>query len=141
MKEPAKNPCGSCPYRRDVPSGIWAEEEYDKLPRYDLPMVEQPQGVFACHQFESGADSQRICAGWAGVHDMDDNLALRLWGAFEKLTEDVIEKTRNYTTDVPLFETGEEARQHGIAEIENPSAKAKAKVQRIINKRSDVSYG
>lgn len=50
IKAPAKNPCGSCPYRRDVPSGIWSEEEYDKLPQYDLPTGDQPPNVFLCHQ-------------------------------------------------------------------------------------------
>ncbi|WP_367277007.1 DUF6283 family protein [Bradyrhizobium sp.] len=24
--EPAPKPCGSCPYRRDVPSGIWGSQ-------------------------------------------------------------------------------------------------------------------
>jgi hypothetical protein len=32
---PTKYPCPSCPYRKDVPSGVWAPEEYDKLPAYD----------------------------------------------------------------------------------------------------------
>jgi hypothetical protein len=28
---PRRRPCSSCPYRRDVPSGLWSAEEYDKL--------------------------------------------------------------------------------------------------------------
>lgn len=30
--KPPKVPCGTCPYRRDVPAGIWHGEEYAKLP-------------------------------------------------------------------------------------------------------------
>jgi hypothetical protein len=47
---PASNPCGSCPYRRDVPSGVWDAAEYEKLPRYDGPMADQPARLFLCHQ-------------------------------------------------------------------------------------------
>lgn len=28
LRAPAPRPCESCPYRRNVPSGIWTEEEY-----------------------------------------------------------------------------------------------------------------
>ena len=47
---PAKRPCGSCPYRRDAPSGIWSREEYEKLPEYDKPTAYQPPQVFMCHR-------------------------------------------------------------------------------------------
>ena len=43
--QPAKNPCGSCPYRKDVPSGVWAVSEYLKLVEYDRPTGEQPVHV------------------------------------------------------------------------------------------------
>ena len=46
----AKVPCGSCPYRRDVPSGIWEQHEYDKLPEYDGQTWEQNPALFLCHQ-------------------------------------------------------------------------------------------
>ena len=41
-----KNPCPSCPFRVGVESGIWAAEEYQKLPAYDLPTPAQPFEVF-----------------------------------------------------------------------------------------------
>lgn len=39
------NPCHSCPYRRDVPSGVWATEEYDKLLPYDADTASQPSAT------------------------------------------------------------------------------------------------
>ncbi|WP_354574206.1 DUF6283 family protein [Frigoribacterium sp. UYMn621] len=49
---PRKSPCASCPFRVNVPSGIWGPEEYEKLPRYDGDMVGQSPKAFACHQFD-----------------------------------------------------------------------------------------
>lgn len=46
---PARNPCGSCPYRRDAPQGLWQPEEYVKLPAYDTETPDQPARLFACH--------------------------------------------------------------------------------------------
>ncbi|MFD7961193.1 DUF6283 family protein [Streptomyces zaomyceticus] len=39
---PAPRPCASCPYRRDVPSGVWSRGDYVKLPLYDGPTWTQP---------------------------------------------------------------------------------------------------
>lgn len=42
----AASPCGTCPYRRSTPPGIWDRTEYDNLRRQDA----QPFGsVFGCH--------------------------------------------------------------------------------------------
>ena len=30
-QEVRSQPCSSCPYRKDVPSGVWAHHEYEKL--------------------------------------------------------------------------------------------------------------
>ncbi|MEV6909068.1 DUF6283 family protein [Amycolatopsis sp. NPDC051071] len=46
---PAEAPCRSCPYRRDVPSGVWDISEYEKLARYDRDTGEQPTGLFQYH--------------------------------------------------------------------------------------------
>lgn len=75
---PAPRSCASCPYRRDVPAGIWAREEYGKLPGYDEPTPFQPRGVFLCHQHDPGTDGHPVCGGWAGCHDGDELLALRM---------------------------------------------------------------
>lgn len=131
---PAANPCGSCPYRRDSPSGLWHESEYDKLREFDRPTYEQPGGVFVCHQ-----TPERLCAGWVGCHDMDNALAIRL-GSANGLTPEDVEAVRDYATDVPLFGSGEEAYQHGMREYENPSPEVKRVVQKIATKRKDLTY-
>ncbi len=71
----AMKPCQSCPYRKDVPKGIWDQSEYDKLPRYDLPTYDQPHGVFLCHQ-QNGC----LCRGWLDCHG-EGLLAIRLASA------------------------------------------------------------
>lgn len=121
---PAARPCGSCPYRRDVPSGVWDASEYAKLPRYDLPTGEQPIGVFLCHRQDG-----RACAGWCAVHDMDECLALRFAAAEGTVTD--YEALRDYETDVPLFASGAEAAQHGLREIAAPGPEARRLQQRI----------
>jgi hypothetical protein len=47
----AKVPCSSCPYRIDTPPGVWASEEYEKLPQYSPTDGQVPAlGIFLCHQ-------------------------------------------------------------------------------------------
>jgi hypothetical protein len=132
-RPPAKRPCGSCPYRQDAPSGLWAAEEYEKLPNYDKPMLEQPQGAFMCHQ-----QDHRLCAGWVGCHDMGETFAFRLNA--HHWSDEVIDAALDYETDVPLFTSGQEARDHGMKEIDHPSERT----QRIVNKlvrTKDVRLG
>lgn len=101
------SPCPSCPYRRDVPSGIWAPSEYAKLPLYDLSTEEQAEvGAFApfyCH-----ATPDFLCAGWAGCHDMAENLAMRL---HHRTIDPAV---YDYVSPVPLFSSGAQAAAHGI---------------------------
>lgn len=122
---PRKRPCASCPYRKDVPSGVWAESEYVKLPQYDGEVGEQiEKGAFAtfgCHQADG-----HLCAGWAGHRDPSELLAVRMAINSGHIPEAVLD----YTTDVPLWSSGQEAAEHGMAEIDAPSEKA----DRIINK-------
>lgn len=117
-------PCGSCPYRRDVPSGIWAEHEYDKLPGYDGPTWAQHPGLFMCHQRDG-----HLCGGWLACHDPRELLALRFPGL-------VHASVYNYKTDVPVFRSGAEARAHGIKAIRRPGRKARKMVAGIVRKRS-----
>jgi len=117
IKPPAPNPCGSCPYRRDVPSGLWDRSEYRKLPEYDRYTASQPTGMFLCHRQDG-----RACAGWCGTHDMNNSLALRLGGAAGMIEDP--EPFLDYTTSTPLFNTGGEAARHGMAEVEAPSPAA-----------------
>jgi Family of unknown function (DUF6283) len=127
---PADKPCPSCPYRRDVPSGVWAAEEYDKLPGYDGDTMSQRPAVFLCHQLTG-----RVCAGWAGSHDMGESLALRVAACAGTMTGEAIEATLDYTSPVALFASGAEACAHGLAELTSPSREAVEVGRRITRKR------
>lgn len=127
-RPPASRPCGSCPYRRDVPSGIWHEDEYRKLPAYDRPTQEQPAAGFLCHQQDG-----RYCAGWAGCHDMTHSLAVRFIGLADPATAEAL---LDYATDVPLFASGTEAAEHGRASIAAPDARAQRTMARLEAKRA-----
>jgi hypothetical protein len=122
-----KQPCGSCPYRRDVPSGVWAENEYQKLPAYDGSTVEQlvngAHGVFLCH-----TTPDKLCAGWVGCHSMDDNLALRLEA--QRGTE-IDPAVFTYESPIPLWGSGAEACAHGMAEIDDPPEEAVKTIEKL----------
>lgn len=125
---PRRTPCASCPYRRSVPSGIWAEEEYEKLRRYDGETHEQTAlAVFSCHQ---GAGE--VCSGWLGHRDPADLLAVRIG----IMRGDVDPSCAEYITDVPLFESGAAAAQHGTRDIVAPSTRAAAAIMKITRTRA-----
>lgn len=121
-------PCGSCPYRRDVPSGIWAEHEYDKLVAYDTITMAQPAGVFMCHQRDGC-----ICGGWLACHPHTGPNAL-LALRYAEMKGELDESVYTYRTDVPLFSSGEEARAHGIKDIDEPGQKARKMVSGLVRK-------
>lgn len=128
---PARRPCGSCPYRRDVPSGVWDEEEYAKLPPFDeVETARQPPSAFFCHQQDG-----RLCAGWVAVHDMNESLGLRVIASLSRMTTEEVEAVLDYQTDVPLFASGTEAALHGLAEVKNPSEDARRLIDRLANRR------
>lgn len=141
VKAPAPNPCGSCPYRKDTPSGVWAAEEYDKLKHYDGDMAYQPVGLFLCHQHDRDSDHSQLCAGWVGCHGPDNLLALRLASAFGSMTPEEIDATMAYTSPVPLFTSGAEAAEHGKRDIDTPSEAAERAIGKITKRRTDVRAG
>jgi hypothetical protein len=121
-------PCAQCPYRRDCPSGVWDKSEYDKLRKYDGTIAQQAMAgahqVFMCHQSDG-----RICAGWAGCHDMRETLAMRLhWLSVEG-------SVFTYESPVPLFASGAEAADHGQREIDAPGIEAEAAIEKIVKVR------
>lgn len=130
-------PCRTCPYRRDVASGVWAAEEYEKLRAYDGSIAEQAAsgatGVFLCHQVDGN-----ICAGWAGCHDMHGTLAARMHA---RLLDPSV---WDYESPVPLFVSGAEAAGHGEREIEAPGETAVSAIRKIIRVRrargKDVNF-
>jgi hypothetical protein len=122
----AKRPCKSCPYRKDVPSGVWAPHEYDKLPAYDGLTALQDPRAFQCH-----LGNEKVCAGWLACHGTDGPnalLAMRLVGFFSRVDP----KLFNYRTDVELFASGAEARAHGLRDIEQPDEAAQKTVAKLI---------
>lgn len=141
LMHPRDRPCGSCPYRRSCPSGLWAAAEYDSLAARDGDTGQQAMagavGVLRCHQGRS-----ELCAGWCAVHGDDESLGLRMAAARGLVDPDEV---RDYTTDVPLFASGAEAAEHGKRDIRHPSAEARAasaKIGRVRSLRGDrVWYG
>ncbi|QXO14360.1 hypothetical protein SEA_CHASER_133 [Mycobacterium phage Chaser] len=135
---PAPNPCGSCPYRRDVPSGVWAEEEYVKLRQYDGETAYQAPQMFLCHQHDRDSEHSRLCSGWVGCHGGSELLAIRIAAAFGKLSDAELDATLDYTTTVPLFSSGAEAAEHGMRDIDAPDEDAERAIAKIAKRRADV---
>lgn len=111
------NPCPSCPYRRDCPSGVWAHEEYEKLRAYDdrdamfLP-------VFLCHH--SNAGPKTVCKGWLTVHAEDSKTIRLMYYTGQVTAEQVMQKPT-----VPLFATGKAAADAGQKKIRQPGKRAR----------------
>jgi hypothetical protein len=124
---PAPSPCGSCPYRRDVPSGVWSADQYALLPGYDRDTWAQPTRGFLCHRATG-----HLCAGWVGCHDMDENLALRLSLARGEISPDLYEAILAYRSPVALFTSGAQACAHGLADIANPGPAAQALAVKLL---------
>lgn len=123
-------PCETCPYRRDVPSGIWSAQEYQKLPEYDRPTSWQPPRVFHCH-----TSPDFVCTGWAQVHGRNpargyELLSLRIAACFGRVLEKIPRPA------VPLFESGRAAAKHGMKCLNRPSRKAREAVAKILAARA-----
>lgn len=124
----AAAPCGSCPYRRDVPCGVWDESEYKKLMAYSLSPGEMPaMAVFLCHQ-TNATGQKTVCRGWLTVER--DSIAVRL-----ALLQGSVTPEQVYAAPlVPLYETSEEAAEAGMSGVRNPSREAKRLVSRLLRK-------
>jgi hypothetical protein len=119
-----QRPCSSCPYRRDVPSGIWDDVEYGKLCGYDGDIPEQLEAealrLFYCHSLP-----RNLCAGWVGCHDMDNTLAVRLNHAR------IHPSVYTYVSSVPLFTSGAQAALHGMRDIADPTPDAENAIRNL----------
>lgn len=122
-------PCKSCPYRRDVPSGVWHPEEYTRLAEYDeKPDRPVKLEAFHCHQ-ENAHGRPTVCVGWLGCHGTKA-VAVRVALASGQLTlEDV---DRAHDTDVPLHRSGVEAALAGLRDIAHPSPEACRLIDRLL---------
>lgn len=133
MKPPKARPCGSCPYRKDVPGGVWHPDEYAKLIPYDRPTHEQPEKAFNCHQNDG-----HLCGGWVGTHDMHQSLAIKLAIAAEFLAPEDIDAVLDYESPVPLWESGMEAATHGLSQVWDPPKRAQTIIRNL--KRKGVAH-
>lgn len=131
----AKVPCASCPYRRDVPSGVWEAIEYDKLPAYDGEISDQlfanAAGLFYCHQ-----QNGKLCAGWLGCHGPHNLLAVRIASFWGDGKEPLDPAVFTYESPVPLFQSGAAAAAHGKRAILRPGPKARRVVGQLVRKRA-----
>lgn len=129
------SPCKTCPYRCDVPSGIWAAEEYAKLPAYDAETFGQPPALFMCHTSQGG-----LCTGWLQSHANRDHrfdlLALRF---ARNIDHKAVSAVCLMEPLVKLFKTGAAAARHGMKAIANPSQKAKSAMAQITSKRARLA--
>lgn len=138
MGPPAPQPCASCPYRCDVPSGVWDAAEYAKLTAYDADMAGQPIELFQCHQNPGGVRRARMCSGWLGTHGGENLLAVRIAAVRGAITGETVTAAFDYDSPVSLFPTGQTAADHGIREIDNPSPEAQKLIGKIIRTRPDI---
>ena len=130
MKEPlfcAPGPCGSCPYRRDVPPGVWHPDEYEKLRGYDEGGL--ALGIFLCHQ-TNATGRETVCRGWLTV--ASDSIAVRLGLARGLLTTAM----RDALVDVDLYPNGAEAAEAGMAGVDDPTPETRLMISRLIRKRA-----
>jgi hypothetical protein len=127
----APAPCGSCPYRRDTPPGVWDASEYLKLREYaggvdhrdGVPHL----GIFLCHQTHV-LGYETVCRGWLTVEQ--ESLAVRL----AMCRGDVTPEQVHAEPLVPLYATGEEACAAGLAGVGEPSAAAERVMRQLRRK-------
>lgn len=121
-------PCNTCPYRRDTPPGIWHPEEYAKLATYDEGGV--AFAPFHCHQ-ENITGVATLCRGWLSCHGFG-SIAVRLAVLQGVATPEQVEAT----CTVPLYGSGREAGEAGMAGVRRPGAKARRAIDKLNSRRS-----
>lgn len=122
------SPCTSCPYRRDVPSGVWDRSEYEKLRGYD---TNEQFGLFLCHQ-TTIAWHNMICRGWLTVHC--ESVAARLAVAQGRITNE----QKYAPVKEPLYTSGNEAADAGLRGIRRPGKKARRVIERLTRARRRI---
>ena len=123
-----KKACSACPYRKDVPSGVWDHAEYEKLRPYDAETWEQPSAAFMCH-----ATPDFYCHGWAVVHTSRDHqydlLALRFRPC------EIPEPSTEF------FETADEAADWGQELADAPPDEAIATIEKLTKQHARLQRG
>lgn len=125
MTQVRARPCSACPYRKDVPSGVWDPQEYEKLRPYDAETPYQPFHGFSCH-----ATPEFYCNGWAVCHTSrgpeHDLMAFR----FDP--EVVPPEPHN----VPLFGSAAEAADHGQRDSDAPGELAGRTIEKLVRQHA-----
>lgn len=101
-------PCGSCPYRTDVPTAHWAREEFADL----LKTERDPLGrVYGCHK-KNGS----ICVGWLMNQDGRGfpSIALRMALSAHGVTREYLDRLKS---PAPLYESVEEMVRANFPEL------------------------
>lgn len=122
MNDVRATPCLACPYRLDVPSGVWSWDEYEKLRAYDNITPEQPFEAFACH-----ATPNQICSGWAVCHTTRGH-------EFDLLAMRIIGYPAIPATKIPMHPSGNAAADFGQEDIEDPSDEAMALADKLMQR-------
>lgn len=130
-------PCSSCPYRADHPSGVWSKHDYEKLRGYAYRGDDQlPEtSVFLCHHSRLGFTEPAACKGWATVER--ESIAVRLGMMNQTLNPDQV--WADPATE--LYESGAEAAERGLTDIRDPGERAIRMIRQIWRKarRAGVS--
>lgn len=134
-----RSPCPSCPYRCDVPSGVWDVSEYKKLPLYDQETSQQPVGVFLCHWSFEGRDC--LCRGWLDTHVRHNPaghelLSLRLGLSMGAVDQEQLKSVIVDSPSVPVFSSGRQACDHGMLGVSQPSAEALDVIRKVVRAKS-----
>lgn len=118
----AESPCPSCPYRKDTPKGVWAQDHYEMLPQYDGDIGEQvTKGAFApfgCHY-----DNGNLCRGWIDCHGAENLLSLRL----AEVSDEMFTPPK-----ADVYASGAEVLKANLPHMENPSPEARAMMDNLI---------
>lgn len=62
MRWTTREPCSSCPYRRDAKLALWHPEEFLRLLANDRDQIFG--AIYACHGSRESPEGPAICGGW-----------------------------------------------------------------------------
>ncbi|MEW2260778.1 DUF6283 family protein [Streptomyces sp. NPDC047869] len=136
---PAPRSCASGPYRTDVPSGVWSQEEYSKLRLYDGPTWTQPPGLFLCPPARPRRLPRPRLRLLGGLPRRRPPPRLARRAAAGDIDLETAEAIRDYVSPVALFASGAEAAAHGMREITRPGPDARRTIAKIRRTRADLT--
>lgn len=108
MKFKTKTPCGTCPYRKDVPLSYWDRAEFEKLAATEKDYMGV---VYGCHK-----KNGNVCVGWLIMQEKNGlpSIALRLALLKNGVTKEYLE---SLSCSSEMFDTTEEMIQTNFNDI------------------------